>query len=327
MEKEYDIIIKPGAPKERIDVFLSRETGLSRSQIDKLIKSGRVKLNRQNAKAGYRIKADDRIIFSVPPAKEIAARPENIPLDIVYEDKDIIVINKPPGMVVHPAAGNTEGTLVNAVLHHARDLSGIGGRIRPGVVHRLDKDTSGLIVFAKNDASHLDLSKQIKNREVKKTYLALVHGEIKGDSGAIDAPIGRHPVHRKKMAVIRSGSLKSREALTYYKVLERFRGYTLVELDLKTGRTHQIRVHLSHIGHPVVGDRTYSKKKDGGASRQLLHASGLSFHHPITGKYLEFSSDMPEDMKQVLGTLVENKSGESAEKERSADKGKNLGRG
>lgn len=320
MEKEYDIIIKPGTPKERIDVFLSRETGLSRSQIDKLIRSGRVKLNRENAKAGYRVKADDRIILSVPPAKEIAARPENIPLDIVYEDKDIIVINKPPGIVVHPGAGNTEGTLVNAVLHHARDLSGIGGRIRPGVVHRLDKDTSGLIVFAKNDASHLDLSRQIKNREVKKTYLALVHGEIKDDSGAIDAPIGRNPVHRKKMAVIRSGSLKRREALTYYKVLERYKGYTLVELDLKTGRTHQIRVHLSHIGHPVVGDRTYSKKKEGGASRpclpagrQLLHASGLSFHHPITGKYLEFRSDMPEDMKQVLGVLVENKSGDNAE--------------
>jgi 23S rRNA pseudouridine1911/1915/1917 synthase len=223
------------------------------------------------------------------------------------------VINKPPGIVVHPAPGNIEGTLVNAVLHHARDLSGIGGKIRPGVVHRLDKDTSGLIVFAKNDASHSNLAKQLKNREVKKIYSALVHGEVENDSGVIDAPLGRHPVHRKKMAVITSGSHKRREALTHYRVIKRFRGYTLVELDLKTGRTHQIRVHLSHIGHPVVGDRNYSKKKDElGSPRQLLHASRLSFHHPITGKYLDFSSGLPDDMQRVIGALVENKSGDDA---------------
>ena len=313
MEKEYDIIVRPDTPKERIDVFLSNEIGLSRSQVNKLIKGGQVKLNNGTAKPGYKIKRDDRIIVKVPPAKEITAQPENIPLNIVYEDKDIIVINKPPGIVVHPAAGNAQGTLVNALLHHCRDLSGIGGSIRPGVVHRLDKDTSGLIVFAKNDAAHLNIAKQLKNREVKKIYLALVHGEVKNDSGLIDAPMGRHPVHRKKMAVISSNSQKGREALTYYKVIKRYKGYTLVELDLKTGRTHQIRVHLSYIGHPVVGDSTYSKKKDEiVASRQLLHASRLSFHHPITGKYLEFKSDVPGDMEKVLEGLVENKSGENA---------------
>ena len=312
MEKAYDIIVKPDTPKERIDVFLSKEIGLSRSQVDKLIKGGQVKLNNGIAKPSYKIKRDDRIIVNIPPAKEIAAQPENIPLDIVYEDKDIIVINKPPGIVVHPAAGNEKGTLVNALLNHCRDLSGIGGSIRPGVVHRLDKDTSGLIVFAKNDAAHLNISKQIKDREVKKIYLALVHGEVKNDSGVIDAPMGRHPVNRKKMAVITSSSQKRREALTYYRVIKRYKGYTLVELDLKTGRTHQIRVHLSHIGYPVVGDSVYSKKKDGtGATRQLLHASRLSFHHPITGKYLEFRSDVPVDMEKVLEGLVENKSGDN----------------
>ncbi len=314
MEKAYDIIVKPDMPRERIDIFLSREIGLSRSQIDKLIKGGQVKLNNTAAKPGYRVRKDDRIIVCVPSPAEIAARPEDIPLNIVYEDKDIIIIDKPPGIVVHPAAGNLQGTLVNALLHHCRDLAGIGGSIRPGVVHRLDKDTSGLIVFAKNDASHQDLAKQFKNREVKKTYLALVHGEIENDSGEINAPLGRHPVHRKKMAVISAEGVKKREALTCYRVLKRFSTkdgkYTLVELDLKTGRTHQIRVHLSYIRHPVVGDRTYSKMKDGfGASRQFLHASQLSFHHPVTGKYLEFRSDLPEDMKKVLGALVENISG------------------
>jgi 23S rRNA pseudouridine1911/1915/1917 synthase len=315
MEKEYDIIVKPDLPRERIDIFLSREIGLSRSQIDRLIKNGQVKLNNAAAKPSYKVKRDDRIIVRVPPAKEIIARPEDIPLDIVYEDKDIIVLNKPPGIVVHPAAGNLRGTLVNALLHHCRDLAGIGGSIRPGVVHRLDKDTSGLIVFAKNDASHQDLARQFKNREVKKTYLALVHGEMKNDSGVIDAPLGRHPVHRKKMAVISSEGVKKREALTCYRVVKRFSAaggkYTLVELDLKTGRTHQIRVHLSYIRHPVVGDRTYSKIKDEfGAPRQLLHASRLSFNHPVTGKFLEFRSDLPEDMEKVLGALVENISGD-----------------
>jgi len=318
MEKEYDIIIDKDTPKTRLDVFLSKNISLSRSQVEKLIKNGNVKLNNQAARPGYRIKADDRILVKVPQAQEIKAVPEAIPLNIVYEDKDIIVINKPRGIVVHPAAGNIKGTLVNALLYHCRDLSGIGGYIRPGVVHRLDKDTSGLLVFAKNDEAHVNLSRQIKDRSVKKIYLALVYGEVKNDSGMIDVPIGRHPVHRKRMAAITSANLKSREALTYYKVVERYpakggsasggKGYTLLELDLKTGRTHQIRVHLSYIKHPIVGDRTYSKKKDEfGTSGQLLHARLLGLNHPITGKYLEFNAEMPEDMKKVLGILVKNK--------------------
>jgi len=314
MEKEYDIIVKPDTARERLDVFLCKEIGLSRSQTDKLIKGGMVRLNNGKAKPGYRIKRDDRIIVIVPPAKEMTAKPEDIPLNIIYEDKDIIVLNKPPGIVVHPAAGNAEGTLVNALLHHCRDLSGIGGTVRPGVVHRLDKDTSGLIVFAKTNEAHLNLSQQIKDREVKKTYLALVYGRMKKDSGIIDAPLGRHPVHSKKMTVIRSENLKKREALTHYRIIKKFKDYTLVELDLKTGRTHQIRVHLSHIGYPVVGDRTYSRKKDDlGASRQMLHASRLCFNHPITGKYMEFKAGIPGDMEKVLEALVEDKSGKDAE--------------
>ena len=324
MEKEYDIIVKPDTARERLDVFLCKEIGLSRSQTDKLIKGGMVRLNNGKAKPGHRVRQDDRIIVKVPPAKEMAAKPEDIPLTIIYEDKDIIVINKPPGIVVHPAAGNAEGTLVNALLHHCRDLSGIGGSIRPGVVHRLDKDTSGLIVFAKTNEAHLDISRQIKDREVKKTYLALVHGRMKKDSGIIDAPLGRNPVNRKKMAVIRSSNLKKREALTCYRVVKKFsakggsasggKGYTLVELDLKTGRTHQIRVHLSHIGYPVIGDKTYSRKKDDiGASRQMLHASQLCFNHPVTGRYMEFKAEIPGDMGKVLEDLVEDKSGKDAE--------------
>jgi len=314
MEKEYDIIVKPDTARERLDVFLCKEIGLSRSQTDKLIKGGMVRLNNGKAKPGHRVRQDDRIIVKVPPVKEMTAKPEDIPLNIIYEDKDIIVINKIPGIVVHPAAGNTEGTLVNALLHHCRDLSGIGGSIRPGVVHRLDKDTSGLIVFAKTNEAHLNLSRQIKDREVKKTYLALVHGRMKKDSGIIDAPLGRHPVHRKKMAVISSANLKKREALTHYRIVKRYKGYTLVELDLKTGRTHQIRVHLSHIGYPVVGDRTYSRKKDDvGVSRQMLHASRLGFNHPITGRYMEFEAEIPGDMEKILKALVEDKSGKDTE--------------
>ena len=314
MEKEYDIIVKPGTARERLDVFLCKEIGLSRSQTDKLIKGGMVRLNNGKAKPGHKVRQDDRIIVKVPPVKEMTAKPEDIPLNIIYEDNDIIVINKSPGIVVHPAAGNADGTLVNALLHHCSDLSGIGGKIRPGVVHRLDKDTSGLIVFAKTNEAHLNLSRQIKDREVKKTYLALVHGRMKKDSGIIDAPLGRHPVHRKKMAVIRSANLKKREALTHYMAVKKFKDYTLVELDLKTGRTHQIRVHLSYIGYPIVGDRTYSRKKDDlGASRQMLHASRLGFNHPITGKYMEFKAEMPGDMEKVLEALVEDKSGKDAE--------------
>ncbi len=324
METEHDIIVDASHRNERLDVFLSHETGLTRSRISKLIDGGLVTVDGKNAKAGYRMKSDDRVFVKVPEAEDLAARPEDIPLDIVYEDRDIIVINKPRGIVVHPSPSHSTHTLVNAILHHSKDLSGIGGRIRPGVVHRLDKDTSGLIVFAKNDAAHLNLAEQIRNRAVKKTYLALVYGRVKADSGMIDEPLGRHPKYRKKMAVIRSAGLKKRSALTYFKVLRRFKDYSLLELDLKTGRTHQIRVHLAYLGHPVVGDETYSKKKDPfGVKGQLLHASRLSFNHPLTGKLMEFSAEMPEEMKRIIAS-VEDESRDHAEEKGSAHQHEDL---
>ena len=313
MEKEHDIIVDASHRDERLDIFLSHQIGLTRSRVSRLIDDGLVSVNSKGAKAGYRVKPEDRIFVKVPDVEELTARPENIPLDIVYEDKDIIVINKPRGCVVHAGPSHATGTLVNALLYHCRDLSGIGGKSRPGVVHRLDKDTTGLVIFAKNDGAHQGLLEQFRERTVKKKYLALVHGEVKSDSGEINAALGRHPVYRKKMAVIRSEKLKKREALTYYRVLKRFKGYTLLELDLKTGRTHQIRVHLAHIGHPVVGDETYSKKKDPfGVKGQLLHASSLSFNHPVTGKLMELEAKMPEDMERVLRS-VEDESGDHTE--------------
>ncbi len=304
MEKVRDIIVKAVDQNKRIDVFLSGELAITRSQISKLIDDGSILINNSRTKSGHRIKADDRISVKLPEPGPIEAQPEDIPLNIVYEDKDIIVVNKPRGIVVHPSAGHAGATLVNALLHHCKDLSGVGGKLRPGVVHRLDKDTSGLIVFAKNDAAHLELSRQFKDRSVKKTYLALVRGEVKNATGSIDAPLGRHPVNRKKIAVIESDRYKKREARTDYKVIKRFNGYTLLELDLHTGRTHQIRVHLAHIGYPVVGDQVYSRKNDElKFSGQLLHAAKLSFDHPVTGKRLEFCAEMPEDMKEAIESI------------------------
>lgn len=314
MEKEFDIIVEKGCPRERLDIFLSKRTGITRSQIDKLIKEGFVRINNQTAKQGYRVKTDDRIYLSVPQERKMSAEPQEISLDVVYEDDDIIVINKPPGIVVHPSAGHADGTMVNALLFHCRDLSGIGGKLRPGVVHRLDRDTSGLIIFAKNNESHLSLARQIKARQIKKIYTAIVHGKVARDMGVINAPLGRNPKDRKKIAVIRSEKLKKREAETHYKVLRRFRGYTLLQLDLKTGRTHQIRVHLAHIGHPIVGDTTYSRKKsEMGVLRQMLHASRLELNHPITGKHMVFESDIPGDMKGALDYLIKDVSGDNAE--------------
>jgi 23S rRNA pseudouridine1911/1915/1917 synthase len=313
MEKTHDIIVEQIDSHKRLDVFLSQHLGVSRSQVEKLIENGFVKLNSQTSKPSYRIKGDDRIFVTVPEAKEISARPQDIPLNIVYEDKDIIVINKPRGIVVHPAAGHSDNTLVNALLFHCKDLSGIGGNIRPGVVHRLDKDTSGLLVFAKNDDSHEELSRQIKNRQVKKTYLALVYGIPKKDEGTIDEPLGRSPKDRKKIAVIKSDNLKKRDAITDYRVIEKLGDYSLLELDLKTGRTHQIRVHLAHLGNPIVGDHTYSRKRtELWENGQLLHSYKLSFNHPKTGKLLEFKAEMPEEMKKVIGS-IKDKSGHNPE--------------
>lgn len=308
MRSEFEYIISAAEKGERLDHFLAakKEIGKTRSQVHRLIDDGYVEVNKEAPKPGYKLKQDDRVNVTVPPPEKLEVRPENIPLDIVHEDGDLIVVNKPRGMVVHPAAGSYSGTLVNALLYHCRDLSGIGGVLRPGIVHRLDKDTSGLIVVAKNDRAHQALAGQFKAKEVFKQYLALVHGSIPQEKGVIEARVGRHPRHRKKMAVISpyDERLRAREAVTYFKVRERFKDYTLLELTLKTGRTHQIRVHLTSIGHSVVGDPTYGhRREEFGLSGQLLHAARLGFVHPRSGKYLEFEARMPADMEKVLSGL------------------------
>jgi len=303
---------------KRLDRFLSDMLpDLSRSFIKKLIENDNIKVNDAHLKPSYLLKIDDHIRVEIPEPKKTEIGAENIPLDIVYEDADLIVINKPRHMVVHPAAGNYSGTLVNALLYHCKDLSPIGGVERPGIVHRLDKDTSGLLVVAKSELAHKSLSGQIKERSIKRLYFALVHGNLPLDCGTIEAPIGRHPVNRKKMEVIRQSNLKSREARTHYKVLQRYKGFTLLEVKLDTGRTHQIRVHLNNLGYPLVGDLTYGKKKESlGLNGQFLHAKELGFYHPRKGEFVEFKSELPEELKDVLEGLEDNVRGEEAEKGR-----------
>lgn len=308
MNKEFEFFIRPEQKGTRLDLFLSLITELnaSRSHVKKLIEDGQVTVNGQPAEPSYKVKSDDRVKVIIPPPPVNSVTPENIPLDIIFEDNDIIVIHKPKGLVVHPAPGNRSGTLVNALLAHCDHLASTGTPLRPGIVHRLDKDTSGVLVVAKTDQAYRSLIKQIKDRTVEKTYLALVHGRLKTDTGIIDARIGRHPVQRKKMAVIegtgvKGQGLKGRDALTSYRVLKRSEKYSLLEVKIKTGRTHQIRVHMSHLGHPVVGDQTYGKKKDEfGANGQLLHAYKLSFVHPTTGERTEFIAEMPAEMKRIV---------------------------
>ena len=282
---------------QRLDQFLASHTDLSRSLIKKLIESGDIKVNAIGSKPSYKLKQEDKITVNLPAPTKMELTPEPIPLDIIFEDKDIIVINKPRVLTVHPGAGRSSGTLVNALLHHCKDLSGIGGVERPGIVHRLDKDTSGVLVVAKNDKAHQNLSKQFKERNVEKTYLALVEGEVKNDSGTINEAIGRHPVNRKKMATLTP--TKGRHAITHYKVLKRLEKTTLLELMIETGRTHQIRVHLKHIGHQVVGDPVYGPAP-AGAGGQLLHAYKIKFKHPVTWKELEFEAKLPEDMLKLI---------------------------
>jgi 23S rRNA pseudouridine1911/1915/1917 synthase len=285
---------------KRIDVFLAAELDYTRSYIKKLIVDGLVFVNGKTVKPSYKVKENDEVVLNIPEAEKIDVLPENIPLDILYEDDDIIVINKPQGMVVHPAPGNYSGTLVNALLYHCKNLSGINGILRPGIVHRLDKDTSGVMVVAKNDKAHISLSNQIKERSVFKKYVAIVEGVIKDEEGKIEAPIGRHPVDRKKMAVIEDG----RYALTLYKVLERFKENTLVEAVIKTGRTHQIRVHMAYIGHPIVGDHVYGfKRQKFKLEGQALHSSVLGFMHPTKGVYMEFEAPLPEYFKKLIEIL------------------------
>lgn len=285
---------------KRLDVFLTENfDDLSRSYIDKLVSEGRALVNGKRVKSGYKIKAGDKVQISIPSPEPLEVKAENIDLDILYEDNDIIVINKPRGMVVHPAAGNHTGTLVNALLNHCKDsLSDINGVIRPGIVHRIDKDTSGVLVVAKNNKSHSRLSEKLKEHDIQRVYVALAEGIIAEDSGKIDAPIGRHPIERKKMAI---NMKNGRKAVTYFKVLERFKSATLVEARLETGRTHQIRVHLSFIGHPLVGDPLYGKRKQKiDFKGQALHAKLLGFVHPAREQYVEFEAALPKELEELI---------------------------
>lgn len=284
----------------RIDKFVASQLeGVTRSHIQKLIDEGNVLVDGKVVKSNYKLKTGQNIKVTVPEAKQLDVKAEDIELDIVYEDEHLLVVNKPQNMVVHPAAGNYEGTLVNALMHHCGDsLSGINGVIRPGIVHRIDKDTSGLLLVAKDDTTHIGLSEQIKEHSLTRKYIAIVHGNFKNDEGTVDAPIGRHPTDRKRMCITEKNS---KNAVTHYRVLQRFMEYTLVECKLETGRTHQIRVHMASLGHPVMGDKTYGVKKEKyNLSGQLLHAKIVGFIHPITKEYMEFETDIPERFKKFL---------------------------
>lgn len=286
----------------RIDVFTAKTAEITRSRAAGLIADGNVLINGKAAAKNAKVKDGDSVTITLPDPETYDITPENIPLDIVYEDGDLLVVNKPKGMVVHPAAGNYSGTLVNALMYHCGDsLSGINGVMRPGIVHRIDKNTSGLLMVAKNDFAHNKLAEQIKEHSFTREYEAVVYGGLKADSGVINAPIGRHPIKRKQMAVI---SKNSKNALTHYEVIKRFEGFTHVKLRLETGRTHQIRVHMAYIGHPVAGDEVYGPKKVikelGG---QCLHAKKIGFIHPRTGEYMEFSSRLPDYFLNFLQRL------------------------
>ncbi len=313
-------ILTPLVAGERLDKWLAAQLPeRSRSEVSRWIDAGLVTLNEKALKASYRVAEDDAITVNMPEAEDYAVEPEDIPLSILYEDQNLLVVDKPAGMVVHPAAGNWHGTLVNAVLHHVDDLEGVGGARRPGIVHRLDKDTSGLIVIAKNDATHRALQAQFKDREVSKTYLALVHGLVAPPAGMIDAPIGRNPRDRKRMGVTPNG--EGRPAQTRYETIAAYRSsaapkrgdvrYTLLQCHPLTGRTHQIRVHLAHIGHPVVSDAVYAAKRKlpAPAPRQFLHAHHLRFRLPATGERVEFTSPLPDDLAQILAKLYREDEG------------------
>lgn len=290
----------------RIDKTLPNlDKNLTRVMSQKLIEQGNVKVNGKNVKTSYKLNENDKVEVEIPEVKEVSIEAQDIPVEVLYEDNDIIVVNKPKGLVVHPANGNPDGTLVNALMKICKGtLSGIGGEIRPGIVHRLDKNTSGVLIVAKNDKAHLALCEQIKNREVKKTYLALTRGIINENEATINMPIGRSTTDRKKMAVVKTG----KEAITHFRVLERFKENTLLEINLETGRTHQIRVHLSQIGYPIVGDMVYSNGKNKfGVQGQMLHAWKIKFMHPITGKEMKIEAPLPPYFEDVLEKLKEEK--------------------
>lgn len=312
----FSIRVKPSDEDKRLDVLVaSFLSDCTRTFVAGLISAEHIRVDGQPKKPGYRVKSGQRISGVIPPPVPVEFKPEPIPIDILYEDDHVIVVNKQPGLVVHPAPGHFSGTLVNGLLYHCPDLGGIGGELRPGIVHRLDKDTSGSMIVAKNDAAHTHLSRQFKSRKIQKQYLALVHGNVKKATGSIKLPIGRHPVDRKRMSTV---SPRGRAAETNWTVKERFQGFTLLEMDLKTGRTHQIRVHCAALHHPIVGDKVYRPRKLEkttardhqqsdkilqllkSVNRQMLHAWRLSFTHPETGKMMSFESPLPEDMAQLI---------------------------
>ncbi|CDB31719.1 putative uncharacterized protein [Clostridium sp. CAG:575] len=288
---------------KRIDTYITSKSEYSRAMIQKMMDNGNILVNGKKVKVSYKVQADDEITIKEQAAKEISLEAQDIPIEVLYEDNDIIVVNKPKGMVVHPANGNPDGTLVNAIMSICKNsLSGIGGEIRPGIVHRLDKDTSGALIVAKNDKSHIKMSEQIKNHEVEKTYIALVKGFVKENEATIDMPIGRSLKDRKKMAVRKEG----KNAVTHFKVIERFPNYTLLEVKIETGRTHQIRVHLSEIGYPIVGDEVYSNgKNEWNIHGQCLHAKSLKFKHPITEKEMCIEAPIPEYFQNIIKELEE----------------------
>lgn len=310
----FSILVTAKSQGRRLDQFLSEANlNLSRSQAKKLIETGNILLNQKPTKPSIHLKVGDRVSGTIPKPEPLYLKPEPIPLNILYEDSSIIVVYKPSGMVVHPAYGNPSGTLVNALLYHCKDLAGINGVLRPGIVHRLDKDTSGVMVVAKNEEAYQQLTKQFKNRRVEKVYLAIAYGQFSKEEGLIDSPIGRHPRERKRMSV---RTKKGRMAITRWKVMERLDGFTLFEIFPQTGRTHQIRVHLSSIGHPLLGDPMYGRKGRPGTihdpilkecvkrmNRQALHAQRLIFTHPRTGERVQFVSPIPQDMREVLEWL------------------------
>ncbi|WP_186429990.1 RluA family pseudouridine synthase [Clostridium sp. BSD9I1] len=300
MENRKFLITEENKSK-RLDTFLTENfDGKSRSFIQGLIEKEEVLVNSNIKKSNYKLRIGDEVQVNIPDPTHVNIEPEDIPIDIIYEDSDVIVVNKPQGMVVHPAPGNYEGTLVNALLNHCSDLSGINGVARPGIVHRIDKDTSGILVVAKNDNAHNKLSEQFKEHSITRVYLALVEGVIKEDEGTIDAPLARHPKERIKIAIVPSG----RRAVTHYKVIKRFKEHTLVQCKLETGRTHQIRVHMCHIGHPLVGDPVYGyKRQKFNLEGQMLYAQKLGFIHPKTNEYIEFQCDIPSYFKNVLDIL------------------------
>ena len=298
IQEEFEFQIEQ--KNDRVDKYLTTELKtMSRSKVQNLIADGYVFVNGETIKANYKLEAGDKVEVFVPEPEAVDVEAEDIPLDIIYEDKDIVLINKAQGMVVHPGAGNPNGTLVNALLFHIKDLSGINGEIRPGIVHRLDKDTSGILMVAKNDEAHVNLSEQLQNRTVKRKYWALVHGVLPHEHGTINAPIGRDPKDRQKFTVIKGG----KEAISHFRVLERIQKFSLMEVSLETGRTHQIRVHLNYIDHPVAGDKIYGPKKSLEGNGQFLHARMLEFTHPRTGETMSFEAELPALFEETLDRL------------------------